>query len=406
MLLLLGMLLGIKGLVAAGGVYYTMHGRLSLRDYERNFHHHRLIDRYVNPATFNFFELWVSSDAQWYLAIAEDGYPSRDQFKNDKRSPGPKLIENHDTRLKYSFFPLWPIAIRAAHWLISDWNAAAYFAANLLSIAALLLMYRRLASSTTPQAAFWSVVLLAAWPFAMFLHVPFTESLFLLLSVLTFQACAGRRWWLAGIWIGLAIITRPNGLALAVIPPMALAVNLWRDRARPWRQVGSLVLGMLPAALPLGLFLWHNAARTDDAFYFLRTIEWWGQGDGGHLHNLYMNTCGKLMEFPKLPWHGFHRSKIDFIVLASSVLFLLVGVRKLSPAQWAYSAAILLIPLLTKVDLMSYSRYALMAWPLASVPVLLVRPRLRRWIFPPIILVFLALQLWCVHEFVNWYWVA
>lgn len=405
-LLLLAILLAIKILMAVGGVFSAKHGQLSLRDYEQNFHHHRLISRYTNPTDFNFFELWVVSDAQWYLAIAEDGYPTREQFKIGRRIPRPKLIANSDTQLKYAFFPLWPMTIHAAHWVISDWNAAAYVAANLLSVAALMLLYQLLARKLSQPEAFWSVLILAAWPFAMFLQVPFTESLFLLLSVLTFHACATRRWWLAGIWVGLALITRPNGLALVIVPPLALAADLWRDRARPWRRVASLLFGALLAAVPLGLFLWHNAARTGDAFSFLRAIDWWGYDEGGCWHNLCANTYGKLMEFPELPWHGFHRSRIDCLVLALAVLLLVLGVRRVSPAEWVYSAAIVLVPLLTKDDLMSFSRYALMAWPLVTVPVRLVRPRLRRWTFVLVAVAFLALQLLCVHEFVNWYWVA
>lgn len=405
-LLLLAVLLAIKTLMAVGGVYFAKHGQLSLRDYQRNYHHHRLIGRYVNPAAFNFFELWVASDAQWYLAIAEDGYPTRERFKNQGRSRGPKLIANTDERLKYAFFPLWPVTIRVARWVIRDWYAAAYVAANLLSLAALMLLFRLLAQKMSRQAAFWSVVLLAASPFAMFLHVPFTESLFLLLSVLTFQACAARRWWLAAVWVGLALVTRPNGLALTIVPPLALAGDIWRDRARPWRRVGSLLFGAMLAAIPPGLFLWHNAARTGDAFYFSRAIEWWGYDEGGYWHNLYSNTYRKLVEFPDLPWHGFHRSKMDCLVLALAGVLLVLGVRRLSLTEWAFAAAVLVIPLLTKNDLMSFSRYALMAWPLATVPVGLVRPAVRSWTFALVAVVFLALQLWCVHEFVNWRWVA
>ncbi|QDV89359.1 Mannosyltransferase (PIG-V) [Phycisphaerae bacterium RAS2] len=404
--LLLATLVAIKILIAVGGVFFARHGQLSRRDYEHNYHHHRLIDRYANPANINFVELWVTSDAQWYLAIAEDGYPTREQLNNRGQSRGPKLIANTDTRLKYAFFPLWPITIRAAQSVIRDWNAAAYFAANLISVAALMLLYRLLAQKMSQQAAIWSVVLLATWPFAMFLHVPFTESLFLFLSVLTFHACAKRRWWLAAIWVGLGLVTRPNGLALAIVPPLALAVDLCRDRAQPWRRVGSLLFGAMLAAIPLGLFLWHNAVRTGDAFYFSRVIEWWGYNGGGHLQNLYKNTYGKLLEFPTLPGHGFHRSKIDFLVLVLAGLLLALGVRRLSPTEWAYSAAIIVIPLLTKNDLMSFSRYALMAWPLVTVPVGLIRPALRSWTFAVMAVVFFALQLWCVHEFVNWHWVA
>ena len=72
------------------------------------------------------------------------------------------------------------------------------------------------------------VGLRAAWfllifPTAYFLHIGYTESLFLALVLGSFLAARTDRWWLAGILGGLAALTRINGLVL--IP--ALAAEAW-----------------------------------------------------------------------------------------------------------------------------------------------------------------------------------
>ena len=348
-------MLAIKAVVIGWGVHAALHGELSKRDYERNYHHHRLIGRYESPLRFDFFELWVVSDAQWYASIAEEGYPSRVQFDEDDITVHPKLITTTDKQLKYVFFPLWPLTIRAGQWLISDVNAAGFVMANLVSMIAMAVLYGFLARRRDPHAAFWTVVLLSASPFAIFLHVPFTESLFLLLVVLTFVTCE-RRWWLAaGAVIGLSMVTRPNGIALLTVPLVYGVVETLRQPRR-LRVESARLLGLFVVALvPVVLFLWHNVVKTGDPFHFARATGWWGYDQGTLWANLWHNTYETAAEFTRLPWHGFHHSKLDFIVLTISGILVLAGLRCVPPHYTAYAAAVLLIPLLTK-DLMSFSR--------------------------------------------------
>ncbi len=122
--------------------------------------------------------------------------------------------------------------------------------------------------------------------------------------------------------------------------------------------------------------------------------------------NLWHNTYETALSYSGLPWHGFHRSQLDFTVLALSSLVWLVGLRVLPLHYSIYSLAILTIPLLTKGDLMSFSRYALPAWPLFLVPVLMVRETFRAWTFAVLSILFLFFQILNVSEFVNWHWVG
>ncbi len=263
----------IKLVVVAAGVCAAHHGTLSRRDYEQNSHHHKLISRWQDPQDIRFFDLWVASDAQWYNAIAEQGYPTREQFDTGSPVYNPKLIAEKDTQLKYAFFPLWGLTIRAMQTLFSDVHAAGFIAANILSLAALLILYGFMCHRAGPQTAFWTVVLYVASPFGLFLHVPFTESLFLLLAVLTFVACERGSWWLTGVCVGLGVVTRPNGIAMSVIPAAFVFVEVIRQPG--WlRGQFPRALGILVAVVPLALFLWHNAAQTGNAYVFAEVINW------------------------------------------------------------------------------------------------------------------------------------
>lgn len=375
------------------------------RAYEVDYHHYQHIARWKDEQDLRFFELWVASDAQWYLAIAENGYPDRQDLAATERSDLRMIERRRDAVLKYAFFPAWPMVIRATQFLIADVNAAGFVASNVLSFVALLVLYRLVAARMGREIGFWTTILFAASPFAMFLHVPFSESLFLLLAVLTFVACARESWWMVGILVGLGVVTRPNGIAMGAVPVAYLIVQGVR---RPdWlRAQFPKVCWLAVAAVPLGLFLWHNHVKTGNAFQFAKVISWWGYGDTTMPENLWANTVGSVLRFSELPLHNFHASKVDVAVLVLAVAAWFAGLRKLPLHYSVYALCIIAIPLLTKSDLMSYSRYVLMAWPLWCALVASVPARWRTRVCAGLGVVFLLFQMVNVDGFVNWYWVA
>ena len=102
-------------------------------------------------------------DAQHYLFLATEGY--------------------HAGQRSITFFPLFPWLIRLTAALPGIGPlAAALLVANALSIAAILLLHRFL-EQRHPGAGADSVLLLLAFPGALFFHFPYTESLFLFLAV-------------------------------------------------------------------------------------------------------------------------------------------------------------------------------------------------------------------------------
>jgi Gpi18-like mannosyltransferase len=75
-------------------------------------------------------------------------------------------------------------------------------------------------------------LVLFIFPTAFFLHIPYTESTFLALTVGCFLAARKRKWLLAGILGGLACLTRINGLILC----FAILFEVWNER----RETGKL----------------------------------------------------------------------------------------------------------------------------------------------------------------------
>jgi hypothetical protein len=142
-------------------------------------------------------------DAHYYLGIATGGYRPEVEALRGARA----------------FFPAYPLLVRGLGGFAS--MAAAALAATAVSLAALAgglrLLHRLTALELDARSADATVLLLAFAPVAFFFSAPYTESLFLLLSVAAFLAARTGRWALAGVAAGLASGTRPTG-ALLIVP--------------------------------------------------------------------------------------------------------------------------------------------------------------------------------------------
>jgi hypothetical protein len=194
-------------------------------------------------------------DAVWYGWIAEHGYDP--------------AIGHGNT---VAFFPLYPLAWRAAAFVLpGPMTLAATILSSLLFGAALCLLYRMTQGRYGEAMARRTVLYLAVFPLAFVFSLPYAESLFLLLVLGAFALTWYGRWW-AGCAVGaLAVLARPVGIAL--LP--ALAWRLWREGRRDPAAFAPL---LLLAAAEAG-FLAYAAWLTGDPLAHVHAQErGWGRG--------------------------------------------------------------------------------------------------------------------------------
>jgi Gpi18-like mannosyltransferase len=102
------------------------------------------------------------------------------------------------------------------------------------------------------------------FPTSYFLHIGYTESLFLALALGCFLAARTDRWWLAGLLGALVCGTRINGLLL--VPALAVeALQVYRATRR-W-QWSWLWIAIVPLGTVVYLFL--NLHVSGNAFQFM-----------------------------------------------------------------------------------------------------------------------------------------
>jgi hypothetical protein len=335
-------------------------------------------------------------DAVWYLGIAHSGYSGDSS----------------------AFFPLYPLLVRA--FAVSGSPAALLVSAYAVSLAslfgALWVMHRLVALELGSEAvARLAVLLIAVFPGALWFGAPYSESLFLLLSVGAFYAARTGRWWVAGLLAALGGATRSAGLVL-VVP---LLVLWWRSRPR--RASGLAWIALAP--LGLAAYSLYLALAVGDGFAYLHLQDVWfrsfagpfgGVVDGavaawdglrqvvsGSRTHVYFTAAGG--DPIDVGWHNLEL--FGFLVLGAVGA---VGVlRRLPLAYGAYVLAALALPLSFPVGpqpLMSLPRFLAVLFPLFMWLALAVhaRPLARRLVVALSVAGLAAFT----ARYATWHWVA
>ncbi len=98
-----------------------------------------------------------------------------------------------------AFLPGYPLAIRAVAWVVRDELLAALLVSNGAFLAALIVLHALTEEEYDRPMARRSVVLLAAFPTSFFFLAPYSESLFLLLTLVSPPRRATERMATAGV---------------------------------------------------------------------------------------------------------------------------------------------------------------------------------------------------------------
>jgi hypothetical protein len=318
---------------------------------------------------------WQRWDALWYQRIVEHGYSAADAT--------------------LWFFPLYPLLSRVVTTLMLGQTVLAMLVVSTVACAAALWLVHRLAEHDVgPNTGALTALLVALFPTGFFLLAPYTESLFLALSLATFVALRSERPWLAAIAALGASLTRGPGALLAI--PLGLYV------LRRLSQRRRLDLALLtPGLALLGPWL-HNTYATFLGLqgsilslqpqWGVRTAPPWQSlahsfehialtGDANEILNL---ACLAFVAITLVAWT---RMPLDLLLygLATTVLLLTRDQDNLSP-------------------LLGVSRYVLVIFPcfLALARLLSPRPRLAA----AVLLISGSMELALFTYWVRWGFVA
>lgn len=306
---------------------------------------------------------WMRWDVQWFVGIAQHGYSFH--------------LGNYSAT---AFFPLYPLLIRAVSASGLDAGLAGALIANLAFLGALYYVQRLVRLDWPGTVAARTLWLLALFPTALVFFIPYTESLYLLLAVLTLWYLRRRRWLAAGLAGALGALTRQTGLVL-LLPYLVEWAGARLDTPTDAEQRRASLRELLPAALmPLAVaahlaYLWHVTGspttfmRAQGAWHrrldwpwagIVATVQRWGLPDTSNIQHVHMVLeLGSVLLFLGLLAVGWHRVRLSYSVYAGVVWLAAL----LSPAVADSS----------RNPLMSSSRFALSVFPSFIVLALLLR---------------------------------
>lgn len=171
-------------------------------------------------------------------------------------------------------FPGFPLAVRAAHAVVGDWQWAGVAVAAAAGLTAAVLFRRWcLIAGLDERGATVALLLLLAYPWAFFLFgVPYNDGLFLALALGAFSLLERRHPWSAAAVAALACATRPTGIVL-VAALLVRGVELDGVSSVPQVRAGRLRVRHVAPALGLGglaAFAGYCWVRFGDPFVYAR----------------------------------------------------------------------------------------------------------------------------------------
>jgi len=346
---------------------------------------------------------WYRWDADWYAAIASQGYVN------------PAFA---------AFFPLYPLLERIVGLaLLRNVFLAGMLISNLAFLGTLIVLYRFVETEFDSDTARRTTLYLAIFPTAFFFFAAYNESLFLFFVLLSFYAMRRSSWWLAGLFGGLAALTRSMGSLILLVflyeftrQVLPQVQSKWHER-HYYRNL-TLLTG-LPASLliPIGLavYAYYLDLRFHDPLALIHaqvhwrigpTVPWYAPG-------VALKSMSTISPFTFTTAH-------NIIDLTAMVLFLtllvlcFVGPERFAFSQWSmlvFGLVALLYPLFYPgipdatgiyYDVLpSTQRFVLEIFPCF---ILLGRFGRRPWFHQAYLLLSLPLLAFFVLQFITGHW--
>lgn len=344
---------------------------------------------------------WLRWDADHLIGIAQFGYTHKDAT---------------------AFLPLYPLLVRMGSVLtFGDPTVSALLISTVSTFWAFLLLHRlALRFTQSARVAALTVLVAALLPLSFFFMAPYSESLFLALSLGCIWQALEARWGPATLLAVLATLTRQQGLLLGLLAVPGIWGDIRGVLLADGNGVTRRLRGFFGIAGPGLAFL---AAPFVTYLAWLLVLQFiFGRGTpmelltAQHGWNQHFTLPGlavltnlaSILRNPSGAWQHYFSLPLDTAAALLSLIGLVVMRRRLPLSVWLYLAACWCIALM-KVDFFgnttSAARYLLALLPLCVVPAQWLekaRPSAR------ILLCATFAYLWCFYfgEWLLWSWVS
>jgi hypothetical protein len=176
----------------------------------------------AHPDYLQFAQFW---DSGWYHTIATSGYPTVLPL-----DAGGHVAEN-----AWAFLPAYPGLVRLLMEISgAPWEIVSVVVSVLFSLAGALAFYRLMRLVTSQSTALFSVVLLCVAPLSPIMQVSYAESMSAFFLTLALYFVLRRRYLVMLPVVAVMAMTRPTGLAFAMMLALHFGYRWFTRRRDPF----------------------------------------------------------------------------------------------------------------------------------------------------------------------------
>lgn len=256
-------------------------------------------------------ESWSYWDAPHFLYVAMHGY-------TNYGDPANFIV----------FLPFYPIIVAGLIPFFVTPAIAGIIASVVSFVLAIPILYKLLKSFMTNNESFKSIWLLIIFPTSLFLSAPYSESLYLLLWSIAFLSAFQKKWFLAGVAAGFAVVTRNfGGLIL-----LSLFVHWFYTKNKKWMDLYLLIY---PTILTVCAYLFINFYIYNDPFAFQKILHEHWQKTFSFPITSFVNTW-KIAINSKLDHYSLTVGWSEAIAMTLSYLLIPLAYKKLPKSLFVY----------------------------------------------------------------------
>lgn len=339
----------------------------------------------INSGSFSKILLapWYRWDTIHYVEIAQNGY---------------SLAELDNT----TWPPLYPFLVGILARIMPS-MLAALLVSTVAIFFALYLLHQTVFEIWGEAIANKVLLILIIFPTSFYFVSGYTESLFFALTIASIINARRRNWLLAGVFGGLATLTRHQGVLL-MIPFIWEGYELYRTRTSlHWPTYLKILFSssLIPFAFILNSIYIHYVVKAP--WPWTARSEIWQI----HLDWPWVGIIGNIsFLFHRMDWFLVTSVIVDLLMI---ILFVYLLLRKvpLMPVSYILYGLIMLIPSLTMVSgwntMTGVSRFVLPLFPAFISLTLLLNTKVKETIW--VIFSFIS-QIVLLVLFYSWIWVA
>ena len=348
-------------------------------------------------ADFPSLNLWDRWDAPHYTDLIVYGYQAHDPG-NLTNPYGYQQVYPGDLGLYIVFYPLFPWLGSVVNGLVQAPVVSAFIVSGVASVVLGPLFYRLVRHDESPDVALRAVWFLLIFPTAYFLHIGYTEALFMALVIGSFLAARTGRWWIAGLVGGLAALTRINGLVLLLALPVEAATQWYMTAPEQRRFRGEwLAIGLVGVGFAVYLALNYAVYGTPFEFLVVQHDHWFKSlAWPWDAINSALGWFGPRHTPDETLMYGF----VELLFVGIGAAGTLIAAFRFRPSWFAWMLGNLVLFVSTSF-LLSTPRYALTLFPMF---VALALPTRRVWALAGVSAISLAGFIYFASRFATGAW--